>query len=336
MKKKILLTALTAMLLMVLSPAAAFAAGIISGYETTGITAFDDFINDSEYCAGTYWDLGQHPKISASGSSGCASYCADFVKYCYGIDALTSRDVFYDPDQIRAGDVIHLTSANSGHWFVVLRREGNELLTAEGNWADRVRIGWNYEITEDDVIGSRHSFDCGYHFLPVAEDGFWEKTDEGWTYLYRENCRAVSTWIRYSGKWYFLDETGIMAKGWRLIEGKWYYFTGGAMQTGWKKLSGKWYYFNKNGSMVKGWRMIDGKWYYFAGGAMVTGWRRLGGTWYFFSGGGVMQTGWKQFRDKMYYLDDGAMVTGTQVIDGVEYIFDEEGALISESAAETG
>ncbi len=300
--------------------------------ESTGNSKFDAFISDPEFTDDVYWPLAQHTKISKSGASGCASYAADFVKYCYGIDALTSKDSYSDPSQIRAGDVIHLTSTNSGHWFVVLKRDGNYLYTAEGNWASYTRIGWNYMIEGDNVLGSRHSFDKGYHFLPKEQTGTWTKDSDGWHFSYWEGSYVVNEWVKYNGSWYYLDEDGTMATGWKKLSGKWYYFrNSGQMHVGWKQYDGKWYYMAKNGAMVTGWRSINGNWYYFAGGAMVTGWRKLSGSWYYFSKGGVMQTGWRKYEGQWYYLDDGAMVAGvTMEIDGVEYTFGSDGVLIEE------
>jgi hypothetical protein len=226
--------------------------------ESTGVNKFDKFIRDSRYKDGAAWESGKHPELSASGSSGCASYCADFVKYCYGIDALTSKDVYTKPSAIRAGDVIHLKSANSGHWVVILKREGKKLYTAEGNWNDRVRVGWNYEISDGDVTGSRHSFDCGYHFLPKAGKATWVKTsDGGWKYRYKKGVYARNAWLKDKGKWYYFNAKGLMVTGWKMIKKKWYYFNAkGAMVTGWKMIKKKWYYFNTKGAMVTGRKKI--------------------------------------------------------------------------------
>ena len=57
-----------------------------------------------------------------------------------------------------------------------------------------------------------------------------------------------------------------MAKGWQLINDKWYFFhEDGAMHEGWLEYFDKVYYLKANdGDMVsRECRQIDGEWYYF-------------------------------------------------------------------------
>ncbi len=308
------------------TPHGAYATEYTYDPEPTGNSTFDAFIRLPDYQAGAEWGYYQKPKLANSGSIGCCSYCADFVKYCYGKDYPSAGEKFYDPSEIRAGDIIHL----SGHWFAVLKREGNMLYTAEGNWAYVVRIGWNYEIVDGDVIGSRHTFDVGYHYLPKNDGGTWKKTKDGWTFDFGNNFYAANMWVKYKGSWYFFRADGIMTTGWYIVAGKWYYFTpSGVMKTGWLKYEDKWYYMGTNGAMVNRWKQINGKWYFFAGGAMQTGWKKLNGTWYYFALSGSMWTGWKKYDGKWYFFDsEGAMVTGTVTIGSTEYTFDKNGALV--------
>ncbi|WP_288071665.1 fibronectin type III domain-containing protein [Adlercreutzia caecimuris] len=60
--------------------------------------------------------------------------------------------------------------------------------------------------------------------------------------------------------------------GWRTEGGYRLYYVKGTPLTGWQTLSGKKYYFNKSGKMAKGWLKLSGKTYYFNGnGAMLKG-----------------------------------------------------------------
>ena len=308
--------------IVIMALAAVFAAGTYQpraeafewGYEDvvqpTGNVIFDAFIQEPDYESGAEWALSQKPKIANSGSSGCCAYCADFVKYCYGLNTPTSKDSYKDPSQIRAGDVIHLKSPGSGHWVAVLKRDGNMLYTAEGNWGSVCRVGWNYWIDDNEVYGSRHSFDIGYHFVSAATGGSWSHDGNKWKYTYNNGFYAVNEWVKDNGVWYYIGEDGYMLTGWQLLDGVWYYL-------------------NPSGAMQKNWKKIGGIWYYFAGsGAMAKGWRKVNGVWYYFSGGGAMQTGWKEIGGTTYYFEpSGAMVTGTVVIDGEEYFFDDNGAM---------
>lgn len=141
-----------------------------------------------------------------------------------------------------------------------------------------------------------------------SERNGWVKTEIGW--MYNENGKPV--------------------RGWKLIDGKWYYFEStGVMQTGWKQISGKWYYLHTDGAMRTGWKQIDGKWYYFhTDGAMRTDWKQINGKWYYFHTDGAMRTGWKQIGDKWYYLyEDGHMAKSEKIQgkDGKVYDIDENG-----------
>ncbi|MBR6960827.1 MAG: hypothetical protein IKH76_10155, partial [Clostridiales bacterium] len=120
--------------------------------ESTGNSTFDAFINDARWTNGISWGA-RSPKISSWSSSGCCAYCADFVKYCFGNDSPSSGTPFYSESEIRAGDVIF----TGGHWFAVLKRSGNSLYVAEGNFDSVVRIGWNYSAGS---IGMA----VGYHY----------------------------------------------------------------------------------------------------------------------------------------------------------------------------
>ena len=94
-----------------------------------------------------------------------------------------------------------------------------------------------------------------------SERNGWVKTEIGW--MYNGNGKPVTGWKLIDGKWYYFESTGVMQTGWKLISGKWYYFhTDGAMRTGWKQIDGKWYYFHTDGAMRTGWKQIDDKWYY--------------------------------------------------------------------------
>ena len=62
--------------------------------------------------------------------------------------------LFTNPNDIRSGDVIW----TGGHWFVILYRNGNQLTTAEGNYAGKVRI-----TSSGYTVGS-FSIKQGYHY----------------------------------------------------------------------------------------------------------------------------------------------------------------------------
>lgn len=135
---------------------------------------FQNFISDYRWSAGTTWSGVQTPKLSGFQGYGCCAYCADFTQYCFGIYNPRGGEAFYDTSEIRAGDVLTVgnQSDGTGHWFVCLKRNGNSLYVAEGNYSGRVRIGWNYSIRAARYFNedSRY-FTAGYHFMEPISNG---------------------------------------------------------------------------------------------------------------------------------------------------------------------
>ena len=128
------------------------------------------FLADSRWKHGISWNGSQKPKLSSWSSSGCCAYAADFVAYVYGSKsaAWTSSDFtkYTKLDEIRAGDIIYIT----GHWFVVLERNGNTLRTTEGNFDSKTRTtssGWgikNGKLHNLLAKDSERNFEYGYHY----------------------------------------------------------------------------------------------------------------------------------------------------------------------------
>lgn len=117
-------------------------------------------------------------------------------------------------------------------------------------------------------------------------------------------------WIKKNGKWYYKNENGTLAKGWKKINNKWYYMNKeGEMQTGWLKLNDKWYYLNENGDMATDWKKVNNKWYYMNNnGEMQIGWLKLDNKWYYLNKDGDMRTDRINLGNKSYeFNSDGSM-----------------------------
>ena len=128
------------------------------------------FINDSRWRDGVWFGASQGPKLSSWSSYGCCAYAADFVKYVFGMTGQSSGTPFYSPSDIRTGDILYVSPE---HWIVVLRRNGNELYTAEGSWANgNVRITTaGYSVSGNAFSGSGKTFVKGYHYLDSSISG---------------------------------------------------------------------------------------------------------------------------------------------------------------------
>ena len=120
----------------------------------------------------------------------CAYYGNAFTNYMYGIsNYLQGGDEFHNINEIRAGDVIRLNADEmdgSGHTFVVLYRNGNDLYTAEGgdsyfgNNGVRIespgyRIVGNYihkihgGIDKTEYVGESWMY-AGHHYVNIFKD----------------------------------------------------------------------------------------------------------------------------------------------------------------------
>jgi len=109
---------------------------------------------------------------------------------------------------------------------------------------------------------------------PIGASATWKQNSTGWWYT--ESNSWATGWRVIDGKSYYFYSHGYMATGFINLDGDYYYYLDesntssvGIMKTGWKKINGYWYYFNTSndsgitGMMKKGWQKIGGVWYYF-------------------------------------------------------------------------
>lgn len=128
---------------------------------------------------------------------------------------------------------------------------------------------------------------------PQSAGSGWQLKNGSWFYQNAEGKQLVSEWLKYQDRWYYLDETGAMASGWKQIAEIWYWFDPG------------------NGKMVE------------------NDWVLNGALWYYLGVDGVMQTGWLSYKSEWYYLSPvsdgfrGHMVKNTNTPDG--YFVNENG-----------
>lgn len=86
---------------------------------------------------------------------------------------------------------------------------------------------------------------------PICANAEWINNDDYDT--------GINSWNRSTGScegnsyitsWWY-KEGDSYAIGWRMIDGKWYYFDSkGYMRVGWTEIDGKWYYLDNDGHML--------------------------------------------------------------------------------------
>ena len=146
--------------------------------------------------------------------------------------------------------------------------------------------------------------------------------------------RTVSTNPRIIN---FVRSDGTLAKGWELIDTRWYYFDDKHnLKTGWLNWNGDWYYLDPGstpqiGAMVTGFFNVgtspqgiqhaSPKTYFFKSNGALNGkgWIKTGGKWFYLRDDGSVATGWLKDGKNWFYLDDGTSVKAS----GNTYSFGE-------------
>ena len=162
---------------------------------------------------------------------------------------------------------------------------------------------------------------------------------------------SANAFLDYKNNTYYLNSNGIMAKGWRQIDGNWYYFrdwggmnkntffvhesntyyvdSSGIMAIGWKRLDNKWYYFDQNGHMYKN-KFFDYKnntYYVDSSGIMAIAWKEVNSNWYYFNADGHMyKSTFFNYKNNTYYVDSsGIMAIAWREINSNWYYFSKDG-----------
>lgn len=158
-----------------------------------------------------------------------------------------------------------------------------------------------YVDSEGKMVTGDFSFNrISYH---TDSDGVilknaWYQKGYDWYYAGEDGASVTHSWKSGAGGvWYYLNESGAMAKGMC-----WVYNKG-------DRDNGKYEYFDDNGIWQEnnrinknGWSLVDGKWYYYSEGNPYTGW--VGS----------------------YYISHGVMCTNTYIEgNNADYYVDHEG-----------
>ena len=193
------------------------------------------------------------------------------------------------------------------------------------------------ESTQDEIDAQLPLLDAAMKAVLDAEAPEKPEVNPGWTqngniwgYVKEDGTPAKAEFLKIGVNTFYFDENGVMATGWKEVEGTWYYFyNSGRMLTGWQKIGANWFYFEADGAMVTGWKAIGTKWYYFYdSGRMLTGWQKIDGYWYYLKSSGEMTKGWLNDGGKWFYFDgSGHMATGWKAVGTKWYYFFDSGRM---------
>ena len=184
---------------------------------------------------------------------------------------------------------------------------------------------WYYFMSSDYMVQGVTDYMIGNIYYNFNSSGAC--TNPGAKYQkYQGWHKICNCYYDYSNKeiiteydWYYYENNGELASGWRTIGGKTYYFDDYNYKM----------YYNKNSDIYPHW--IDGDSYWFKeSGEMIVGWYNCGGTWrYGDSDGRLYCSEWLELSGKYYYFDyTGRMLAGVQnvEIDGEYYDFNSDGS----------
>ena len=146
--------------------------------------------------------------------------------------------------------------------------------------------------------------------------------------------RSVRGWKKVDGKWYFFGQNGMAKFQWIVSGSNTYYVDYSAgMLTGYNVIDGRLYQFGADGKLIgqvkyqNGWVAKGGYWFYFENGeAFYDDLRYINGSYYFFDEFGRMKKNTFVGETFSYAGSDGKFITNTwKKIDGDWYYFDKDG-----------
>lgn len=217
--------------------------------------------------------------------------------------------------------------------YIYYRTEDGEFLKGlqeiDGRWylfgAEKgtVQTGWKT------IDGNKYYFDPEHYY---AVTGFNDIGD--YTYCFDENGHAYRDgYHEIEGAEYYFDSYGIVAKGFRTIDGVKVLFDKetGQLVTGFytdEVSHYRFYYDGKNGRLSNSIKTIEGSIYYFhSSGVMARGLTTINGKKYYFNWNtgkritGLIDIGMGHY---MFFGEDGAAKTGIIAHNGTSYYFDPE------------
>ena len=243
-------------------------------------------------------------------ADGSWKYYSDDEEYYYysGIYEIDGQDYFFDENGTMKTGWIY--SSWSDDWYYA-------------NSSGALQKGWQ------NIGGKRYYFEPDNDYM--FSDGIY--TIEGDAYYFASSGAMQTGWIKETytydddyteTTWFYADSSGKLAKGWKAIGGKWYYFAewNAMYSDGINWIDGQPYYFYPSGELGVGWikrthTYSDGysysEWYYAdSSGVLQTGWKNIGGAWYYFN-----QYGYDMYSNGYY------------TIDGKPYAFEASGRMIT-------
>lgn len=125
-----------------------------------------------------------------------------------------------------------------------VQNKGKNNFTKYGEWYGQNGVAWCQQF-----ISWCAWYACCLHI--DQNNNKWVKEGDDW-YYYKNHNLLKGCWIYDDGRWYVVDNSGKMIRGWFKSNDLWYYLAddGGMLSSQWLEDKDKWYYFTSSGAMA--------------------------------------------------------------------------------------
>ena len=322
MKKKFLLTAILAATVVVAVPTAMTqsadaATTDASSASVTSMTATAAQSGKWIHGGGWWYQYadGTYPKDCFAKINGKTYYFDHSGYMVTGWKELDYNTYYFDSNGVMVtgwqsigGKWYHFDEYGCMATYITYVNDKQQVFAPSGQWVS----GWTFDrkiYYNDDGIVDWDRYNWYY------------ANSDGTPYDYNKNDNINGGWLRYGGKWYYIDYDGEMLRDQIVnVYGKKYRLKDdGSMVTGWYQSGSEWYYSNADGTIYDGWLYYGKDWYYIDDGKMQTGWVTSKGKGYYLGIDGKLVSGWYHYNYKvvgysneywMYMNTDGSRYTG--------------------------
>ena len=322
MKKKFLLTAILAATVAVAVPTAMTqsadaATNDASSAAVTSMTATAAQSGKWIHGGGWWYQYadGTYPKDCFAEINGKTYYFDHSGYMVTGWKELDYNTYYFDSNGVMVtgwqsigGKWYHFDEYGCMATYITYVNDKQQVFAPSGQWVS----GWTFDrkiYYNDDGIVDWDRYNWYY------------ANSDGTPYDYNKNDNINGGWLRYGGKWYYIDYDGEMLRDQIVnVYGKKYRLKDdGSMVTGWYQSGSEWYYSNADGTIYDGWLYYGKDWYYIDDGKMQTGWVTSKGKGYYLGIDGKLVSGWYHYNYKvvgysneywMYMNTDGSRYTG--------------------------
>lgn len=222
--------------------------GVSVLYDATNFSGSD---NLTKYC----YELNQAGLGHPNGFAWCMSWICWLYWKCYGTeiadkllcgklrsastmvvkDAMVKADRLVPLAKAQVGDLVFRSRSGGGHVGLVIGRASNgKIITIEGNtsptdassWnggqvARHTGASWEWCVRPDySILKDEEDKDPGWHWVSWGGDWFYQNRFGNNWHGWLKVKETAGLYLH----WYWFDERGVMAKGARKIDERWYFF----------------------------------------------------------------------------------------------------------------